>query len=401
MKIFVVNAGSSSLKYQLIDMDDKSVIVKGLCERIGIDGHIKLQKPDGSKFEADFDMPDHTTAFKKVIEWMTSGETKVIDDLADISAAGHRIVQGGAYFKESCIIDDVALEKIADYGKLAPLHNPAHVQGIKACIEVLGKDVPQVAVFDTSFHSTMPEEAYIFPLPYEYYEKYDVRRYGAHGTSHRYISGRLINECGIGTPSKVITCHLGNGSSITAVKDGKCIDTSMGLTPLDGFMMGTRCGAVDPSAITYIMDKENLTPKQMDEIMNKKSGYLGVSGVSSDNRDVIAAAEEGNKRAILARKILKYQIRKVVGSYIAALGGVDAIAFTGGLGENDADIREAVCEGLEFVGLKLDKEKNNAARFGNEGIISTEDSKVKAYVLLTDEEMVIAKDTQEIVEKLK
>ncbi|MBQ4156277.1 MAG: acetate kinase [Clostridia bacterium] len=401
MKIFVVNAGSSSLKYQLIDMDDKSVIVKGLCERIGIDGIIKLQKPDGSKFEAEYDMPDHTTAFKKVIEWMTSGETKVIDDLGEISAAGHRIVQGGACFKESCIIDDVALEKIADYGKLAPLHNPAHVQGIKACIEVLGKDVPQVAVFDTSFHSTMPEEAYIFPLPYEYYEKYDVRRYGAHGTSHRYISGRLINECGIGTPSKVITCHLGNGSSITAVKDGKCIDTSMGLTPLDGFMMGTRCGAVDPSAITYIMDKENLTPKQMDEIMNKKSGYLGVSGVSSDNRDVIAAAEEGNKRAILARKILKYQIRKVVGSYIAALGGVDAIAFTGGLGENDADIREAVCEGLEFVGLKLDKEKNNAARFGNEGIISTEDSKVKAYVLLTDEEMVIAKDTQEIVEKLK
>ncbi len=400
MKIFVVNAGSSSLKYQLIDMDDKSVIVKGLCERIGIDGHIKLQKPDGSKFEADFDMPDHTTAFKKVIEWMTTGETKVIDDLGDISAAGHRIVQGGAYFKESCLIDDVALQKIADYGKLAPLHNPAHVQGIKACIEVLGKDVPQVAVFDTSFHSTMPEEAYIFPLPYEYYEKYDVRRYGAHGTSHRYISGRLIDECGIGTPSKVITCHLGNGSSITAVKDGKCVDTSMGLTPLDGFMMGTRCGAVDPSAITYIMDKENLTPKQMDEIMNKKSGYLGVSGVSSDNRDVIAAAEAGNERAILARKILKYQILKVVGSYVAALGGVDAIAFTGGLGENDADIREFVCEGLSYVGLELDKEKNNAARFGGEGIISKEGSKVKAYVLLTDEEMVIAKDTQKIVENM-
>ena len=246
----------------------------------------------------------------------------------------------------------------------------------------------------------MPEEAYIFPLPYEYYEKYDVRRYGAHGTSHRYISGRLIDECGIGTPSKVITCHLGNGSSITAVKDGKCIDTSMGLTPLDGFMMGTRCGAVDPSAITYIMDKENLTPKQMDEIMNKKSGYLGVSGVSSDNRDVIAAAEAGNERAILARKILKYQILKVVGSYVAALGGVDALAFTGGLGENDADIREFVCEGLSYVGLELDKEKNNAARFGGEGIISKEGSKVKAYVLLTDEEMVIAKDTQKIVENM-
>ena len=208
MKIFVVNAGSSSLKYQLIDMDDKSVIVKGLCERIGIDGRIKLEKPDGSKFVEDYPMPDHTTAFKKVIEWMTSGETKVIDDLSDISAAGHRIVQGGAYFKESCLIDDVALAKIADYGKLAPLHNPAHVQGINACIDVLGKDVPQVAVFDTSFHATMPEEAYIFPIPYEYYEKYDIRRYGAHGTSHRYISGRVINECGIGTPSRVITCHL-------------------------------------------------------------------------------------------------------------------------------------------------------------------------------------------------
>ena len=399
MKIFVVNAGSSSLKYQLIDMDDKSVIVKGLCERIGIDGRIKLEKPDGSKFVEDYPMPDHTTAFKKVIEWMTSGETKVIDDLSDISAAGHRIVQGGAYFKESCLIDDVALAKIADYGKLAPLHNPAHVQGINACIDVLGKDVPQVAVFDTSFHSTMPEEAYIFPIPYEYYEKYDIRRYGAHGTSHRYISGRVINECGIGTPSRVITCHLGNGSSITAVKDGKCVDTSMGLTPLDGFMMGTRCGAIDPSVVTYIMDKENLTPAQMDDIMNKKSGYLGVAG-HADNRDVCKAAEEGNQRAILARKILKYQIRKVVGSYIAALGGVDAIAFTGGLGENDADIREAVCEGLEYAGLKFDKAKNEAARFGNEGEISADDSKVKAYVLLTNEELVIAEDTKKIVENM-
>lgn len=240
----------------------------------------------------------------------------------------------------------------------------------------------------------------MFPLPYEYYEKYKIRRYGAHGTSHRYISGRVINECGIGTPSKVITCHLGNGSSITAVKDGKCVDTSMGLTPLDGFMMGTRCGAVDPSAITYIMDKEGLSPKEMDTIMNKKSGLLGVSGVSSDNRDVVAAAEAGNERAILARKILKYQILKVVGSYIAALGGVDAIAFTGGLGENDADIREFVCEGLAYVGLKLDKQKNLDARFGNEGEISTPDSKVKAYVLLTDEEMVIAEDTKKIVENM-
>ncbi|MGN0173662.1 MAG: acetate/propionate family kinase [Acutalibacteraceae bacterium] len=401
MKIFVVNAGSSSLKYQLIDMDDKSVLVKGVCERIGQDmGHIVLKKPDGSKFEADYPMPDHTTAFKKVIEWMTTGETQVISDLKEISAAGHRIVQGGAYFKESCLVDDVVLAKIEDYGKLAPLHNPAHVQGIRACTEVLGKDVPQVVVFDTSFHSTMPDYAYIFPLPYEYYEKYKVRRYGAHGTSHRYISGRVINEFGVGTPSRVITCHLGNGSSITAVKDGKCVDTSMGLTPLDGFIMGTRCGAVDPSAITYIMDKEGLTPKQMDEIMNKKSGLYGVSGVSSDNRDISAAAQSGNERAILARKILKYQVTKVIGSYIAALGGVDAIAFTGGLGENDDELREYVLDSLSYVGLKYDKDKNKEYVQGKEGEISTADSAVKAYVLLTDEEMVIAEDTQRLVENM-
>ena len=400
MKIFVVNAGSSSLKYQLIDMADKSVIVKGNADRIGQEkGELKVEIND-KKFVYEVQIKDHTTAFKMIIEKITTGETKVIDDLKEIDAAGHRIVQGGAYFKESCLIDEVALEKIADYGKLAPLHNPAHVQGINACIEVLGKDVPQVAVFDTSFHATMPEEAYIFPIPYEYYEKYDIRRYGAHGTSHRFISNRLIEECGIGTPSKVITCHIGNGSSITAVKDGKCVDTSMGLTPLDGFMMGTRCGAVDPSVITYIMDKENISPKEMDSIMNKKSGLLGVSGISSDNRDVVEAAKQGNERAILARKILKYQILKVVGSYIAALGGVDAIAFTGGLGENDADLREAVCEGLKFVGLDLDKERNEGARFGNEGIISTDDSKVKAYVLLTNEELVIAEDTKKIVENM-
>lgn len=401
MKIFVVNAGSSSLKYQLIDMDDQSVIVKGLCERIGQDmGHIVLKKPDGSKFEADYPMPDHTTAFKKVIEWMTTGETKVIDDLKDISAVGHRIVQGGAYFKESCLVNDDVLKRIEDYGKLAPLHNPAHVQGIRACIDVLGKEVPQVVVFDTSFHSTMPDYAYTFPLPYKYYEEYKIRRYGAHGTSHRYISDRVINECGVGTPSRVITCHLGNGSSITAVKDGKCIDTSMGLTPLDGFMMGTRCGAVDPSAITYIMDKEGLTPKQMDEIMNKQSGLYGVSGVSSDNRDVVAAAEKGNERAILARKILKYQISKVVGSYIAALGGLDAIAFTGGLGENDDDLREFVLDSMSYVGLKYDKEKNKKMVQGNEGELTAEGSKVRSFVLLTDEEMVIAKDTKAIVEKM-
>lgn len=401
MKIFVVNAGSSSLKYQLIDMTDKKVIAKGLCDRIGLEsGEVSLKNAAGDKFEKEMVLPNHTVAFNAVIEMMTSGESKVIDSLSEISAVGHRVVQGGAIFKESTLIDADVMDKIDGLSSLAPLHNPAHIQGMRACIDVLGKDVPQVAVFDTSFHATMPDYAYIFPLPYEYYEKYAVRRYGAHGTSHRCITTRLINECGIGTPSKIITCHLGNGSSITAIRDGKVIDTSMGLTPLDGFMMGTRCGAVDPSAITYIMDKEGISPKEMDTIMNKKSGYLGVSGVSSDNRDILAAAEQGNERAILARKILKYQILKVVGSYIAALGGVDAIAFTGGLGENDADIREFVCEGLSYAGLQLDKDKNNNARFGNEGIISEEGSKIKAYVLLTDEEMVIAQDTQRIVEAL-
>lgn len=400
MKIFIVNAGSSSLKYQLIDMEDKSVIVKGLCERIGIDGKISLKKPDGSKYEADIEMPNHTVAFKTVIDWMTTGETKVIDDLTDISAVGHRVVQGGAIFKESCLVTEEVIEKIEKLGALAPLHNPAHVQGIRACIETLGDKIPQVVVFDTSFHSTMPDYAYIFPLPYEYYEKYDVRRYGAHGTSHRYIASRVINEFGVGVPSKVITCHLGNGSSITAVKDGKCIDTSMGLTPLDGFMMGTRCGAVDPSAITYIMEKENLTATQMNEIMNKKSGFLGVSGVSSDNRDVEAAADAGNERAILARNILKYEVAKIVGSYTAALGGVDAIAFTGGLGENNPFIREYVCDQLAFLGVKYDKAKNEEFVHGKEGEISTPDSSVKVYVLMTDEEMVIAEDTKKIVESL-
>ena len=360
MKIFVVNAGSSSLKYQLIDMTDKKVIAKGLCDRIGLEsGEVSLKNAAGDKFEKEMVLPNHTVAFNAVIEMMTSGESKVIDSLSEISAVGHRVVQGGAIFKESTLIDADVMDKIDGLSSLAPLHNPADIQGMRACIDVLGKDVPQVAVFDTSFHATMPDYAYIFPLPYEYYEKYAVRRYGAHGTSHRCITTRLINECGIGTPSKIITCHLGNGSSITAIRDGKVIDTSMGLTPLDGFMMGTRCGAVDPSAITYIMDKEGISPKEMDTIMNKKSGYLGVSGVSSDNRDILAAAEQGNERAILARKILKYQILKVVGSYIAALGGVDAIAFTGGLGENDADIREFVCEGLSYAGLQLDKDKNN------------------------------------------
>lgn len=399
MKILVVNAGSSSLKYQLIDMSEELVLAKGNCERIGLDGHITHKNAKGEKFEADLPMPDHTRAFKVVVQWLTSGDTKVIDDLSEISAIGHRVVQGGAIFDKSVLVNEEVIRQIEELSALAPLHNPAHVQGLRACVECFGSDLPQVAVFDTGFHQTMPKHAYIFPIPYEYYEKYGVRRYGFHGTSHRYVSQLCIEKLGLGEKSKIITCHLGNGSSITAIKDGKCIDTTMGLTPLDGFIMGSRSGAVDPSAITFIMEKENLTPKQMDDILNKKSGFIGVSGVSTDSRDVEKAANEGNERAILTRYILKYQIAKYVGQFIMALGGVDAIVFTGGIGENNPFIREYVCEQLKFMGVEYDKAKNDSF-IGKSGEITTPNSTVKVLVLETNEELVIARDTKGIVESL-
>ena len=326
---------------------------------------------------------------------------KVLDDLGEISAVGHRVVQGGALFNESVLVTDEVIAGIESLCDLAPLHNPAHIQGIRACINVFGADVPEVVVFDNAFHSTMPPEAYIFPIPYEYYEKYQVRRYGFHGTSHRFVSARCAEVMGKNIEDlKIITCHLGNGSSITAVKNGKCVDTSMGLTPLDGFIMGTRCGAVDPSVITFLQEKEGWTPAETSAILNKKSGVLGISGVSSDDRDVSAAEKDGNEKARLARSIQRYQIRKLIGSYAAAMNGVDAIVFTGGIGENTTDLRADVCNNLSFLGVKIDEEMNEVLRRGKEGELSTADSAVKVFVLPTNEELVIARDTKAIAESL-
>lgn len=399
MKIFVVNAGSSSLKYQLIDMADESVLAKGLCERIGESGFIKHTAQDGREYKEETAMPTHSEAFEAVVYALTKSDAKVIDSFDEISAIGHRIVQGGAIFKGSCLITPEALNQIDELGALAPLHNPAHVLAIRACIKTFGDKIPQVAVFDTSFHQTMPEKAYMFALPYEYYEKYQVRKYGAHGTSHHYVSDRVADLMGKDKKDiKIITCHLGNGCSISAVKDGVCVDTSMGFTPLDGFMMGTRTGTLDPSALTFIMEKENLSAAEINTICNKKSGVLGVSGVSNDNRDVMNAAKEGNHRAQLAVDMQRYQILKFIGSYIAVMGGVDAIVFTGGIGEHTPDLRQYIADSLTFLNAKLDAEKNEI--HGEEIKISTEDSGVAIYVIPTNEELAIARDTNAIVSAL-
>ena len=398
MKIFVVNAGSSSLKYQLIDMENEQVLAKGLCERIGVTGGITHKAADGRTYKAETAMPTHSEAFEAVVYALTKSDAKVIDSFDEVSAIGHRIVQGGAIFKGSCLITEDALNKIDELGALAPLHNPAHVLAIKACIKTFGTEKPQVAVFDTSFHQTMPEHVYMFALPYEYYEKYGVRKYGAHGTSHHFVSDRCaVLENKDKKDLKIITCHLGNGCSITAVKDGLCYDTSMGFTPLDGFMMGTRTGTLDPSALTFIAEKENLTPADINRICNKESGVFGISGVSNDNRDVAAAAEAGNHRAQLAIDMQRYQILKFVGSYVAAMNGVDAIVFTGGIGENDGELRKYVCENLAYLGVKIDDEKN--AIRGEEVKISTDDSKVNVYIIPTNEELAIARDTLAIISK--
>lgn len=399
MKILVVNAGSSSLKYQLIDMEGEKVIAKGLCERIGIDGRISHKTADGREYSADCAMPDHTAAFNCVKYALTESAAKAVDSLDEIGAVGHRIVQGGAIFSESVLVDERVISDIEGLADLAPLHNLAHVQGIRACRECFGTEIPEVVVFDTAFHSTMPETSYLFALPYEYYEKYKIRRYGFHGTSHRYVSKRYFKITGEKEEgSRLVTCHLGNGSSISAVKDGKCYDTSMGLTPLDGFIMGTRTGSLDPSVVTYIIEKENLSAKELSDLFNKKSGMLGISGVSSDNRDVEAAAKDGNRRAQLAVDMQRYQITKFVGQYIAALGGTDAIIFTGGIGENGAELRQYVAEHFGFMGVKVDPELNAKMIRGNEGLISTPDSSVKVYVIPTNEELMIARDTKAIVE---
>ena len=398
MKIFVVNAGSSSLKYQLIDMENEKVLAKGLCERIGVSGAISHKTADGRAYAAETPMPTHSEAFEAVVYALTKSEAKVIDSFDEISAIGHRIVQGGSIFPNSCLVTPEVIDKIEELGALAPLHNPAHVLAIRACIKTFGDKIPQVVVFDTSFHQTMPPKAYMYPLPYEYYEKYGVRKYGAHGTSHRFVSDRVAAlENKPKKDIKIITCHLGNGCSITAVKDGVCADTSMGFTPLDGFMMGTRSGTLDPSALTYIAEKEHLSPEDVNTVCNKKSGMLGISGVSNDNRDICAAAEAGNKRAQLAIEMQRYEILKFVGSYIAAMNGVDAIAFTGGIGENDPDLRKYVCDNLTFVGVDIDEDKNKLR--GEEVKISTPKSRVNVYVIPTNEELAIARDTLAIISK--
>lgn len=403
MKILVINAGSSSLKYQLFDMDNEKVLAKGNCERIGMEGSLIGHKTfDGRQREQQVPMADHTAAFMQVKEALTDPEVGVITDLKEVNAIGHRIVQGGALFNKSVLVDEQVIQGIESLIPLAPLHNKAHVQAIRACIDVFGAEVPEVVVFDTAFHSTMPRKAYMYPVPYEYYEKYKIRRYGFHGTSHRYVSARCAELMGQDIKGlKIITCHLGNGSSIAAVDGGKVIDTSMGLTPLDGFMMGTRTGTLDPSVVTFLAEKEKMSPAQMSDMLNKKSGLLGISGVSSDDRDVTKAVQEGNDRAKLAHEMLRYEISKFIGSYYVALGGCDAIVFTAGLGENQPHHREAICESLSCLGMRFDKEKNDQLIRGREGLFSTPDSKIRAYVIPTNEELVIARDTKQIVEEKK
>ena len=400
MKVLVINCGSSSLKYQLIDMEGEKVLCKGLCERIGIEGSIITHKVAGNKWVETIPFPTHTEAFAAVVKMMTSGEGKVIDHMSDVSAIGHRVVHGGEKIKESCLVTEDLIKTIEELAPLAPLHNPAGVLGLRAAQEVFGKDVPNVAVFDTAFHSTMPAKAYMYALPYECYEKYGIRRYGFHGTSHRYVSKTAAQFLGK-DPSelKIVTCHLGNGSSIAAVDGGKVLDTSMGMTPLAGLIMGTRCGDLDPSIPGFLMNTAGMTADEVDSLMNKKSGFLGVSGISSDNRDVTEAAENGNERAHLANEMLSYQIKKYIGGYAAAMGGLDCVVFCGGIGENGPELRSSVCSGLDFLGIKVNEEQNKI-RGLDINDITGEDSRVKVLVICTNEELMIARDTQEIVSAL-
>ena len=397
MKILVINAGSSSLKYQFMDSDTHEVFAKGLCERIGIDGRLTHKVPaKDQKFEAEIPMPTHGEAIQSVLDALTSPEHGVVKDVSEIDAVGHRVLHGGMAFTESCIIDDACIAAIEECIPLGPLHNPANLMGIRACQAIM-PNTPQVAVFDTAFHMSMPEKAYTYAIPYEYYEKDKVRRYGFHGTSHRYVSARAIDMLGNPAHSKVITCHLGNGSSLAAVVDGKCVDTTMGLGPLAGFAMGTRSGDIDATIMEYLMGRYGYDIKEMLNILNKKSGVLGISGVSSDFRDLEAAAKEGNHRAQLALDVFEYQVRKFIGSYAAAMGGVDAIVFTAGVGENSASMRQNIVAGLEYMGVKMDPEANYVR--GKETVISAADSKVKILLIPTDEELMIAQDTAELVKK--
>ena len=401
MNVLVINAGSSSLKYQLFNMDNKAVLAKGLCERIGIDGRLTHTNPNKEeKYKADVPMKDHADAIRAVINILIDKEWGVIESMSEIDAVGHRVVHGGEYFADSVLINDEVIKAIEACVPLAPLHNTANLIGISACKDVMGENIPQVAVFDTAFHQTMPPEHYMYALPYEYYEKYKIRRYGFHGTAHKYVSQQASEMLGIPIENlRLVTCHLGNGSSIAAIKGGKSMDTSMGFTPLAGLPMGTRAGNIDPAIISFLCDHEHKHADEIIDILNKKSGMLGISGVSSDFRDLDAAIEEGNPRAKLAKDMFNLSVKKIIGSYIAEMGGVDAIVFTAGVGENDRSVRWDVCEHMEYLGIKIDPEKNKFR--GRQMDISIDYARVRVLVIPTNEELVIAEDTERLVNEAK
>lgn len=399
MKVLVVNCGSSSLKYQLFNMMDESVLAKGLVERIGLEGSVLNHQPTGhDKVVIKADISNHSVGIKLVLEALTDSKHGVISSMKEIVAVGHRVVHGGEKFADSVLITPEVMKALEDCIEMAPLHNPPNIAGIEACAEIM-PGVPQVGVFDTAFHQSMPKHAFLYGLPYEAYEKYGVRRYGFHGTSHKYVSQRAAEMMDQHMSNlRIITCHLGNGSSLAAIKYGRATDTSMGFTPLEGLVMGTRCGEIDPAIIPFLMKKENMNPDQMDNYLNKKSGVLGISGVSSDFRDIEEAAEAGNERAQLALDVFAYKVRKYIGSYVAAMGGVDAIVFTAGLGENSIEMRDKICNGLEYLGTRIDPVRNKVRGKAQE--ISVEGAKVKIFVIPTNEELVIARDTKTICASL-
>lgn len=400
MKVLVVNAGSSSLKYQLFDTTVGAVLAKGNCERIGQEGSRLIHKSSGKdEYIREIPLPNHAEATRLVVETLLDAKVGCIRAIEEIEAIGHRVVHGGPYFTKSVRVTPEVLDTLSRCTSYAPLHTAAHIMGIQGCLAVM-PDVPQVLVFDTAFHQTMAPEAYMYGVSYDMYEDYQIRRYGAHGTSHRYVSGEMLKLLGKADKSegtKIVTCHIGNGSSVCAVKDGKCVDTSMGFTPLDGLIMGTRCGSIDPAIVPFIMEKKKFTPAQMETYMNKECGFAGISGVGSDSRDVEAAMKQGNARARLAYDMLCYQLKKYIGSYAAAMGGVDAIVFTAGIGEHAPYIREHALDGLDFLGISLDKEKNTFGHSSTPVKLSADDSRVAVWMIPTNEELMIAQDTEMIV----
>jgi acetate kinase len=399
VKVLIVNCGSSSIKYQLLNMDHEEVLAKGLVERIGLDGAVLTHQPEGKgKVVINTDIPNHSVGIKLVLDALIDRSHGVIGSMSEINAVGHRVVHGGEKFASSVLITPAVMDALNECIEMAPLHNPPNILGIKACEELM-PGVPQVGVFDTAFHQTMPKHAFLYGLPYEAYQKYGVRKYGFHGTSHKYVSQRVASLLGRDiTDLKIVTCHLGNGASLAAIKHGISIDTSMGFTPLEGLVMGTRCGEIDPAIIPYLMKKERFTPEQIDNYLNKKSGVLGISGISSDFRDIEEAASRGEERAQLALDIFAYKVRRFIGGYVATMNGVDAIVFTAGLGENGISMRADICNGLEYLGTRIDPERNNVR--GKETEISAAGSKVKIFVIPTNEELVIARDTKEICHNL-